>query len=48
MCNFVFEILNAVANILTIALALLELSHQYKEYKRNRVAQKEKADKRRP
>ena len=46
--NFVFEILNAFANILTIALALLELKRQYKEYKRNRMAQKEKADKRRP
>ena len=46
--NFVFEILNAVANILTITLALLELKHQYEEYKRNRMAQKEKADKRQP
>ena len=46
--SFAFEILNAVANALTITLALLELSHQYKEYKRNRMAQKEKADKRQP
>ena len=45
--NFVFEILNAIANVLTITLALLELKQQYKEYKHARMAQK-KADKRQP
>ena len=41
-------IIDAVANILAIALALLELRRQYKERKRDRSAQKEKADKRQP
>ena len=46
--EFIFEVLNAVANALTISLALLELRHQYKEHKRNRMARKSKVDERRP